>query len=304
MLMIDTETHIFYWARNHYTTGVSMTRHYTWHEHPAELLVAEMDNAGVQKTFLISYDAEDTQWSSVQRGYAMEDFAGGKKYTKRGWKQFPDRFYWFSTIKNPRLYPTAEIVREDLREGAKGIKVFPGFIQQPLTHPGILEAFQACQSSGAGVLISFEVLRPPHTLSLQEYLEQLDKVLGTFPKINFCLLHCGCADPLTSDIDPVYRLMDRWPNLYMSTAFPGAVWDDGTEYPFPTYLKRMEAIGKRIGTGRLMWGTDWPWFDWAYKYEQAVNAILKHAHFFSDTQKEEFMGKAALRFLKEVGGGK
>ena len=57
MTIIDTETHILYWARNHYTTGISMTRHYTGHEHSADLLVAEMDNAGVQKSFLISYDA-------------------------------------------------------------------------------------------------------------------------------------------------------------------------------------------------------------------------------------------------------
>ncbi len=300
MTIIDTETHIFYFARNQYTTGISMSRHYTWHEHSAELLVAEMDNAGVQKTFLISYDAEDIQWSSSQRGYALEDFAGGKKYTQRGLKQYPDRFYWFSTVKDPRAHPTAELVREDLKAGATGIKVFPGFIRQPLTHPALIEAFQACDSAGAQVLISFEVLRPPKTLSLPEYLDQLDEVLGIFPKLNFCLLHSSCADPLTTEIDPAYRLMKRRANLYMSTAFPGAIWDDGTEYPFPNYLKRMEAIGKKVGTERVMWGTDWPWFEWAFKYEQAVNAILRHVRFWSIEQKEDFMGKAALRFLNEI----
>ncbi len=47
-------------------------------------------------------------------------------------------------------------------------------------------------------------------------------------------------------------------------------------------------------------GNDWPWFEWAFKYEQAVNAILRHVRFWSIEQKEDFMGKAALRFLDEI----
>jgi predicted TIM-barrel fold metal-dependent hydrolase len=59
-------------------------------------------------------------------------------------------------------------------------------------------------------------------------------------------------------------LMDRHSNLYLSTAFPGEKWDDGTEYPFPNYLRRIRALVDRLGTDRLMWATDWPWFEWRY----------------------------------------
>jgi predicted TIM-barrel fold metal-dependent hydrolase len=299
MLIIDTESHIFWFARNHYTSGLSMIRHFTWHEHSADLFVAEMDNAGVSKAFLISYDAEDTKWGAMQKGFELEDFAGGKKYTKLGWKKYPDRFYWFSTIKDPKNYPTSEIVKEDLDEGAKGIKIFPAFIHQPLNEPEIMKVFQLCDEKNAAVLISFEVLRPPHTLNLTEYLGQLEEVLDTFPQVNFCLLHNGCADPLTKAIEPICRLAKLKSNLYLSTAFPGEVWDDGTEYPFPNYLRRIKVLADNIGTERLMWATDWPWFEWAFKYEQGVNAILRHADFLNESQKEDFMGKAAIKFLKE-----
>lgn len=285
MLIVDTETHIFWWARNHYTTGLSMIRHYTWHEHSADLLVAEMDNAGVSKAFLISYDAEDTRWSSEQRGFSMEDFAGGKKYTKRGWQQCPDRFYWFSTIKNPEFYPTADIAREDLSEGAAGIKVFPGYIWQPLNHPALMSSFAACGELGARVLISFQVLRAPPTLGLAQYSEQLDEVLAAFPGVNFCLLHAGCADPLTPEIEPIYRLMGGRSNLFLSTAFPGEKWDDGTEYPFAAYLRRVEALVERLGVERVIWASDWPWFEWGFKYEQAVSAIPRHGDFLSQRQE-------------------
>lgn len=298
-MKIDTETHIFWWARNHYTTGLSMVRHYTWHEHSADLLIAEMDNAGVEKAFVISYDAEDVRWSSEQRGYALEDFAGGKKYTKKGCAKYPERLLWFSTVKNPDNHPTSKIVEEDLDEGAKGIKLFPGFIQKPLDHPEITKAFSLCSERNAAILVSLEVLRPPLTLGLTEYLAQLDLVLHMFPKARFCLLHAGCADPLSPKFDSVCSLMKNHNNLYLSTAFPGEIWDDGTEYPFRNFLKRIEEIVKKVGVNRIMWGTDWPWFEWAFKYEQGVNAIMRHADFLSESEKKVFMGEAADKFLHE-----
>jgi len=297
MLMIDTETHIFWFGRNHYTTDRSMVYHYSWHEHSAELLVAEMDRAGVSKTFLISYDAEDGRWDDEQKGYSMEDFAGGKKYTKRGLEKYPDRFYWFSTVKSPKFYATADIVREDLSAGATGIKFFPGYLQLDINHPSLIETYKVCADAGARVLISLEMLKPPLTLTLTEYVEQLEKTLSQFSQLNFCLLHNGCADPLTPAIEPIYRLMDSHPNLYLSTAFPGEKWDDGTEYPFPNYLRRIECLVEHLGVERLMWATDFPWFEYAFKYEQGVNAILRHAGFLNETEKENFMGLSAMRFL-------
>ena len=46
-----------------------------------------------------------------------------------------------------------------------------------------------------------------------------------------------------------------------------------------------------------MWATDWPWFDWAFKYEQGVNAIRKHADFLSEQEKAEAFGLGVLDFF-------
>ena len=118
-----------------------------------------------------------------------------------------------------------------------------------------------------------------------------------FSGMKVALLHAGCADPLRPIGEKVMELVRKFPNLYLSTSMPGEVWDDGTEYPFPNYLRRMETLIKGVGAHRVMWATDWPWFDWAYKYEQAANAIRRHARFLSETEKAAVLGETAVEFV-------
>jgi predicted TIM-barrel fold metal-dependent hydrolase len=300
-MIIDTETHVLRFARsyrnNPNATHYRMNRHFTWHEHPAELLVTEMDIAGVDKTFLLSYDAEDTAWSAQQHGYTMEDFSGGRKYTLLQARQFPDRFLWFNTVKDPKHYDSVALIWEDAALGMVGIKLFPAFINVSLVENDLLAVFDACRDLDLRVLISLETLRPPQTRSLELYLRELDELLERYTSVSFALLHVGCADPLTPAADEVFRLTREHANLYLSTAMPGCVWDDGTEYPFKNYLQRMKRLCDAVGAGRVMWATDWPWFDWAFKYEQGLNAVRKHANFLSEKDKELVLGTTAVEFM-------
>ena len=278
-----------------------MVKHYTWHEHSGDLLIAEMDNAGVDKSFLISYDAEDTRWSAEMHGFSMEEFAGGKKHTLLYVRKYPDRFLWFSTVKSPHHYDSAAIVVNDLAEGATGVKIFPAFINSHLDDVGLMRVYEACTSRGASVLISFEKLRPPQTPSLLEYLKELVPVLERFPSISFCLLHAGCADPLAPAARQVFELVNRFDNLYLSTATPGATWDDGVEYPYANYLRRIEILASVVGARKLMWATDWPWFDHYYRYEQAIEAVQRHTDFLTEEERSAFLGGTAAAFLKDRG---
>lgn len=301
-MIIDTETHVLRFARsylNNPTNRVNrMSKQYTWREQPADLLVDEMDVAGVDKTFLISYDAEDTRWSGEQKGdYTMEDFSGGRKYTLREARKFPERFLWFNTVKDPKRYDAAGLVRADAALGMVGIKLFPAYIQVSLLEDGIRRVFDACRELDLRVLISFETLRPPRTKSLGEYVRELDELVGSYPTLRFALLHVGCADPLTPAAEEVFAVTRTHPNLYLSTAYPGEVWDDGTEYPFRNYLGRIRRTCEAVGANRVMWATDWPWFDWAFKYEQGVNAIRKHADFLTDAEKALVLGETAVEFM-------
>jgi predicted TIM-barrel fold metal-dependent hydrolase len=300
-VIIDTEAHVLRFARSYLNNPANRTygmiRHLTWHEHSGDLLVAEMDNAGVDKAFLISYDAEDTRWSAEQKGYSMEDYSGGRKYTLLEAKKHPDRFLWFNTVKDPKRYDAAELVRQDAELGMVGIKLFPAYIHVSLLEEGMRRVFDTCRDLDLRVLISFETLRPPKTPALAEYLVELEEIVGAYPAVRFALLHVGCADPLSAAAEQVFSLVHRHPNVYLSTAYPGEVWDDGTEYPFPGYLRRIRRTSEAVGANRVMWGTDWPWFDWAFKYEQGVNSVRRHADFLTDADKARFLGETAVEFM-------
>src|SRR3990170_8282874 len=98
-MIIDTETHVFHRLLPTETNPeVSLVHRYSWHAYTGDLLVAEMDRAGVDKTFLISYDAESVGYDLVQRGKSPEDFLGGRKYTLSYVRKYPDRFIWFNTL--------------------------------------------------------------------------------------------------------------------------------------------------------------------------------------------------------------
>lgn len=291
-----------YFARNSRTNSFSSrVRHYTWHEHDAELLVAEMDAAGVDRAFLISYDAEDTRWSAEHLGFGMEDFAGGRKYTLQGVKEFPDRFYWFNTLKNPAHYDIQSLIDRDLADGASGFKLFPAYVAATLSDQQWLDVFRRIAANDSCLLISLETLRPPESHSLEQYLEQIATVLDSVPKLKVALLHAGCADPLTERGHLVVDLCAAYPSLYLSTAMPGEVWDDGTEYPFAKLLRRVEVLCETVGPKRLMWATDWPWFSDCFVYPQGIDCFRRHASFMSPDILGAFLGGNAEAFVSSAG---
>ncbi len=299
-MIVDTETHVFYFTRNsRVNPDVSMTKHCTWHEHSGDLLVAEMDRAGVDKAFVISYDAEDILWWLRRNGLGVEDFSGGKKYTLHEVRRYPERLIWVTTLKDPRRYDACEIVRQDAANGARAIKVFPAYFQANLTEPAMLDVYRTCLSLGLQVMIAFEDIVPPETYSLEQYLEQLEEAVSQFPELNFGLMHAGCADPLTPAARPVFRITREHDNLFLGTAKAGNLWDDGSEYPYRNLLKRIEVLAKEVGAAKIMYATDWPWYDDQFLYEQGLNAFRRHAPFLSTEEKADFLGRTAMRFLKQ-----
>lgn len=298
-MIIDTESHVIFrlWPIESNPTQ-SRVRRYTWHEHSGDLFVDEMDRAGVDRAFLISYDAEDILWYLQLNGSVAEDCVSGKKYTLSAVRKYPDRFIWFTTIKDPRRPDTLDRLRADFEEGAVGIKIFPAFFPIAMDDPAMLGVLRLCAELDRRVIIAFEDTKPPETPSVSEYFEQLDRVLAQFPGVRFQINHAGCVDPLSADAEAVFKVTGAHENMILSTAWTGMIWDDGTEYPFPNYLRRLERLKEAVGVDKLMWGTDWPWLEHEMKYPQAVDAIRKHATFLTEAEKRQFLGENAKRFVE------
>jgi predicted TIM-barrel fold metal-dependent hydrolase len=189
-LIIDTETHVVYrvFPQNINPTHSRAWR-FTWHEFDGHLLVAEMDRSGVDKTFLISYDAEDIFWYLQTEGATMEDCIAGERYTRSFVDAYPERFLWFSTLKHPDRYDVLSKLKTDFEQGAYGVKVFPAFLNLDANDKRLMDVYRLCASSNRRVILSFEDTLPPTTPSVTEYWHQLDDVLREIPDLWVQLNH-------------------------------------------------------------------------------------------------------------------
>jgi predicted TIM-barrel fold metal-dependent hydrolase len=303
-MIVDTEVHVIYrMFPRELNPERSMVEPWTWHELSGDLLVAEMDHAGVDKAFLISYGAEDLPLMIENAGLSSEEFISGKKYHKAFFKKYPERFHWFATIPNPRRDDCLETLKKDFDEGATGIKIFPAQINMNLNDPKLLEVIELVRKNGKRVMLGLEEATEK-TPPLKSLLHQLhSEVLSQFSDVHFQLNHGGCIDPLSNEADSVSEMARRHDNLFLSTAFLGytameiGYAPDQHEYPFPIQLKRLKRLYEKVGPEKLMFGTDWPWVEDCRKYIQDVDSIRRHADFMSAEDKEKFLGLNAIRYL-------
>jgi predicted TIM-barrel fold metal-dependent hydrolase len=295
---IDSEVHVLYRLYlNEVNPERSQIRRSSLHSHGGDLLIAEMDRANVNQAFLISYTYQDVLKFAERNGMAPEDFVTGKKYARFYFDKYFDRFYWFTTIPDPRNHETAQILRKDFELGATGIKIFPALLNIHMNDPAMMELLKLVGSMDRLVMIGLEETSPPDTPSLQTLLEELDDVLGEFPNLRFQLNHAGCIDPLGPDLDIPIKLSRRHQNLFLSTAILAYCFDDEHEYPFPNQLRRLHKLYDGVGIEPLLFATDWPWSEHLRKYVQDVDAIRRHCDFMSENEKQKFMGSNALNYL-------
>ena len=300
-MIIDSETHVIYRAWPIETNPTrSRVEGFTWHEHSGDLLADEMAHAGVDRTFLISYDGYDVEWFLRSINTTPEDFITGKKYTRVAIDAHPDKFWWFSTLKDPRVRGNLDAVRDDFDRGAIGLKIFPSFLVLPVDDPSLLEIYKMCVDANRRVILSFEDAHPPETRSVPEFFGELDRVLTEMPDLRVQLNHGGCVDPLTGDVEVVASVVNKHQNVWVSTAMMGLIWDDGTEYPYANYQRRLERLKDAIGVQKMLWGTDWPHQTQYMLYSQAVDAVRLHSDFMDDHEKRLFLGENASQFIGDA----
>lgn len=301
-MIVDTETHVIFrlWPLEA-NPNRSMTERYTWHEHGGDLLAAEMDRSGVDKTWMISYDAEDMLPYFRKYGFGPQDYQTGRGYTLEACRRHPEKFVWFNTLKDPRREDALDLVRQDFEDGSNGLKIFPPLMNLAIDDPAMMAVYRLCVEEDRAVMYGLESTRPPDTHTHQEYFEQLERVATEFPDLRIQVNHVGGPDPLEDLASQrlLGELAMRSPNVLLSTAYLGMVWDDQTEYPYPTYLRRLELLSERFGVENFAWGTDWPWFEHFMLYPQAVDSIRRHASFWNEQEKAMFLGENAMRWIGE-----
>jgi hypothetical protein len=297
--VVDTETHVFVRSWPIETNPhLSPVEPYTRTEHSGELLVAELDRAGVDAAILIGYDGYDFPQFMARFSSAPADFMGGRAYT-RGWAdRFPGRLRYVTTLFHPRTPGWLDSLGEELDAGALGVKIFPAYLRLAPDAPEIRAAFDVLRERGRAAVFGFEDTSPPETPTLSDYYEALGRLAADYPEVSVQLNHGANARPGGEEFPVLTRVVAASPTVLVSTSVLGGPlmeWEDGWRYPFPAYLRKLAAFADALPPEQIAWATDWPWFEGSLKYPQLLQAVADHGSFPSREARDLYLGGNAIR---------
>ena len=164
--------------------------------------------------------------------------------------------------------------------GASGLKLHPAegcfFPNDRVLWP----VYQACQDHELPI-----ISHGGHSASDKPYTQPMNfkDVLKDFPKLTLVIAHLGFGY-----FDESVELSKEFPNLYFDTS--AAIHGAGGEVP----LSDEAAVDliRKIGTDRVMFGTDFPWFHPGQDLKRFLG--LK----FNEEEKKALLAENAQRILK------
>jgi len=196
----------------------------------------------------------------------------------------PGRLLVAAMVADPGR-PTRNVVR--LRELAQHprlamVRVAPLFTQVPIDDPKHYPVYQVCEELGLPVAINVGV-PGPRVRSRVQHPELLEDVLIDFPDLTVIGAHMG--HPYE---ELLVNYMRKWDRLYLScTAY-------APRYFAPSLLQYM---GSSSGRGRVLWGSDDPWFPMQRSIDEARALDL------DDEAMALFLGGTARRLLDRTAAG-
>ena len=194
----------------------------------------------------------------------------------------PGRFLVAAMVVDPAR-PTRNVTR--IRELAEHprlsmIRVAPLFTQVPIDDARHYPIYQVCEELGLPVGINIGV-PGPRVRSRVQHPELLEDVLIDFPELTVIGAHMG--HPYE---ELLMNYMRKWDRLYIScTAYAPRYFD-------PALVRFM---GSSSGRGRVLWGSDDPWFPMQRSIDEARALDL------DDEAMAQFLGGTARRLLDRTG---
>jgi predicted TIM-barrel fold metal-dependent hydrolase len=156
------------------------------------------------------------------------------------------------------------------------VRVAPLFTQVAIDDPKHYPIYQVCEELGLPVGINVGV-PGPRVRSRVQHPELLEDVMIDFPDLTIIGAHMG--HPYE---ELLMNYMRKWDHLYLScTAYAPRYFD-------PSLVQFM---GSSRGRGRVLWGSDDPWFPMARSIEEALALDL------DDEARALFLGGTARRLF-------
>ena len=135
-------------------------------------------------------------------------------------------------------------------------------------------------------------------LILPDQLKYTAEFVAQFPDQRFVIDHIAKPNIKQKELkewEKGIKAIAAFDNVYckVSGMVTEADWENWQPADFNNYL---EVVTNSFGTGRLMYGSDWPVCNVAADYGQVVNIVKDYFSTFSQTEQQAFFGGNAIGF--------
>lgn len=247
---------------------------------PAEMLIAHMDHAGVDKALLMA---------NPYYGYHND-------YISESVKKYPDRLKGVAFVDMIKGESAAKELA-DLYDNTDlfGFKVETDSTFQcaPGRHMGEEDFFPVWD-----VINAYKQPVFIHLFTDRD-VEDLLKLVKRFPDITYVICHMGAdacfkGGRISGNYAVLLELVKKNPKVYMDTSTVPVYYDE--EYPFPSSTAAIRQAYEIVGAEKLMWATDYPGMLNHATYQQLVNMVTRHCGIPEEDLKL-IMGENAQRLF-------
>ena len=265
--------------------------------YPPERLIAEMDYAGID-------------WAMLHR----TPYQGiGNEFHAACVMRYPDRLQalahveeWLVATEPDKSIAKAERAIKELR--LQGLQFLPPQLNLygqtgPWDGPDFLPFWDAVTKLDIPVFFSLNPRTPPAYESYIEELRTLRRWMERYPHVTVVLTHgmnylMFAKEDRIEIPDEVYATAPiESPNFHVQLLFDislGGKWD----YPMPQMHSCLEQMAERIGTDKLIYGTDMPLVMIHRTLRQTIEQIRSYCDFLSQEDKDLILGGNMARIMK------
>ena len=271
--------------------------------------VEAMRRGGVDKAFLITYNAQDIapQLREYKVDPAFASMVYNNKYQKAAWKKHPDLFWWFPNHIDPTREGYLEDLQRDFEEGAAGIKMMTVFHGYFPDHPGYMPVYEMCRKYKKPIVMDISFWYLTHMLPANElaarrnrvkrwsdYGKILEPIFKEFSDVPISLAHAG-TPKRPADYDEIFPFIAAFPNISCDIAA-------ATDQTLTAQTAFLERLVKSIGSHKVMYGTDWPYWasgrDSYLKGRYRLSLITEECPSFTEDDKRLILAENADRFVR------
>ena len=262
-----------------------------WWDRTGDMLVADMDEAGIDKAVLLPLD------------YAMLVGCGQATTLEKqhvimaeAVKRHPDRLILFVGI-DPRRPDAVPFLERAVKEwNAKGLKIHSAYGFYP-NEPRCYLLYQKCVELGIPCLAH---TGPEMYPQMSKYAMPVffDEIGNDFPDLKLVLAHsAGCY------WEELALIASNKLNLHLDLSWGQVQYLSLGEADF---YRRVKSLLKIAGTSRVLFGSDWPGLRqirrlnhaaWTKVIKEAPERAKKHGIDFSQEEVDAIMGNNAAKVL-------